>query len=659
MKESSFSGSAQITDEGIKKHFKNYEPIKVIFELVWNGLDAGAGNVRIKIEHNDLGGLNAVSVFDDGEGIDAKNHELNFGKFNESSKKYDDDKHGSHGRGRLSFHKISEKAIWYTRRDGYDASITIKSGTIKKFDGFFLKEENQHETLKSVNSGTLVKLIGFADIAFPKENQLIVELCREFGWFLALNPKRKIILNKHVLNAPSHEVHKTTFSIDKHNFSAKVIRWDEKPGSEKSYNYLINSQHRVVQKELSRFNNKITFHTSAYVFSTWIDEYNPALLEIDPKYLESTKIYKEVQMKLSSFQREIYNDFLRSYVDSEMERFVEEGYFPTYQNIDENYAEWRLNNTKATVREIYIADPVVFNKLKAKQAKILIRLLDKILISNENDSLFEVLDGVLDLDKDHMNKLAVQLQRTTLENVISTIGTLQRRQLAVHKLREVIGERYDEVLETPDLQKIIEHNTWLFGPQYTTLGAEEDSFNNIAKNLRDTILDINVISERDIAEGATVSGVSRQVDLFLARKVPSYDAQGETLYRCVIIEIKRPGVSLNKKHLKQLDDYAEIIAKHPAFSSQKMKFDLILVGRKISGDDYAINQRLNNLKEKGVYGLVSTGRINCYVKDWFTIFDEFDLSNSYLLDTLKAKLVDLSEEPTKKLVEELQCEAVS
>ncbi len=44
-----FSGSAEITDEGIKKHFRNYEPIKALFKLIWNGLDANANKIDIKI----------------------------------------------------------------------------------------------------------------------------------------------------------------------------------------------------------------------------------------------------------------------------------------------------------------------------------------------------------------------------------------------------------------------------------------------------------------------------------------------------------------------------------------------------------------------------------------------------------------------------------
>lgn len=216
-------------------------------------------------------------------------------------------------------------------------------------------------------------------------------------------------------------------------------------------------------------------------------------------------------------------------------------------------------------------------------------------------------------------------------------------------------KHYKDVLETPDLQKIIENNTWLFGPQYTTIGAEEATFTRNALELKEQIKD--EISEADIAAGANVEGVKRQVDLFLARKVPSYDSRGNQIYKCVIVEIKRPGVSLNRKHLQQLDEYAEIIEQHSAFSSQKMHFDLILIGRKISQKNKTISQRWSSLKDKAELGLVTdSGRVKCYVKSWFTIFDEFKLSNSYLLETLNSKLESLSEESPEELVKSLQVE---
>ncbi len=654
MKIKKFSGSTEITDEGIKKHFRNYEPIKALFELVWNGFDANATRVDVFVRRTELGGLDSISILDNGDGIDVANIDNNFKKFNESLKKLDDDKHGSHGKGRLAFHLLCQRATWYTRREGYDAKITINASSIKDYEGDYLERTNQNALLSNIGSGTCVELINFGNQNIPDEVHVIRLFSTEFGWYLALNRSRSIYINNSPITVPAHELHEEHINIENIIFNIKVIRWDDKPSSEKSYSYLINGDNKVIAKELSKFNNKVKFHSSAYVSSEWVDSYSPDDLEMSPEYNKNQFIYRQLMKELVGFQRKIYDEFLRRFVDMEMERFDANGYFPEYDGVEDGYAKWRKENTKAVIKEIYVADPSIFNKLNSKQAKILIRLIDKILVSNENNDLIDVLQSVVELDKDGLKKLSDQLNRTTLENIISTIEVLQKRQSAIYHLKEIMENRYKEILETPDLQKIIESNTWLFGPQYATLGAEENNFNVIARQLRDTVKDINIVSDSDIESGLTIDGVNRQVDLFLARRHPTFDSQNNEYFKCVVIEIKRPGVSLNKKHLQQLDDYAEIISKHPAFSSEHMRFDLVLIGRKISKDDFAIGQRLRNLKDRGEYGLVSDGKIKCYVKDWFSIFDEFELSNKYLLNNLNAKLGDLSKVETHKIVADLQ-----
>jgi hypothetical protein len=650
-----FQGTAEITDEGVKKHFKNYEPSNAIFELAWNGFDANASCVNISTNFNDLDGLESVEVVDDGEGIDIKSLKNSFEKFNESTKKDDDDKHGSHGKGRLAFHRLCTSASWYTKRSGYDARIDIDSSAIRDYQGMYLEENQQHALLSNLKYGTCVVLKNFQSNNLPRDDELVQKLSKEFGWYLALNTDRSIKLDGKIVCIPKHELHEKSMSVLGHDFTVKVIRWDDKPSSEKSFNYLIANKNKVVTKELSKANNKVSFHTSAYAFSEWLDGYDPGRLELAPEYAGSKKVVREIDRCMTEFQRDIYKDYLRRYVDEEVGRFDEGGYFPSYHGLDREYAEWRKENTKKVVRDIYLADPQVFNRLHAKPAKILIRLLDKVLVSNENDTIFEVLEGVLDLSSENLDRLSEQLKATTLENVISTIESLQRRQQAIHMLKEVMDYRFSEVLETPDLQKIIENNTWLFGSQYTTLGAEENTFTSIARNLRKKIKDVDIVSDQDIEDGVNIEGANRQVDLFLARKVPTFDSGNDQIFKCVIVEIKRPSISLNKKHLQQVDDYCEIISKHPAFGSAKMKFEVVLIGRKISKDDYQIRQRMNNLKDKAEFGLVTYDeKIKCYVKDWYTIFDEFDLSNNYLLSTLNSKLDDLSERNTAGIVVNLQ-----
>lgn len=654
------NGKAEITDEGIKKHFKSMEPYKALFELVWNGFDAKANNIHINFEKNSLGQVELISIFDDGEGIDLSNLSNSFKKFNESNKKNNDDMHGSHGRGRLAFYKLANKATWFTKSNNENAKICISADAISQYSGELIEHERQNKYLNNIKSGTCVFLSSlYPKVLLPSEESLLDSLKKEFSWLLIINPNKKLFLNKIEVPILANSCFEKVVEVENVNFEIKAIRWHEKLSHDKSCNYLLDSNQKIIFKELSKANNKIDFYTSCYALSEWNDSYNKDELEIDSKFELQQKILKKINSEMSYFLKEIYEDYLREYVDREIKSYDEKGYFPSYTSYDKDYALWRKNNTKQAVRNIYLADPKVFANLSKKPLKIIIRMLDKLLVSNENDAIFDVLDDVLDLSDTQIDFLAKQLKSTTLENIISTIEILQKRELAVAKLKELMDNHYESVLETPDLQKIIEANTWLFGAQYEILGAEEDSFTKIAKRLRDEIKGINNFDVGDLEPDdnteLVMEGLNRQVDLFLARKKSTFNASGNPIYKCIIVEIKKPSISLNKKHLAQLNDYAEIISKHPSFNSEKLVFELILIGRKISKDDFSIKSQLENNKSKGELGLVlQTEKIKCYVKDWYTIFDEFSLSNKFLLDNLKTRYDDLSSENKISLVDDLQ-----
>lgn len=652
------SGTTEISGEGIKKHFNNIEPWQPIFELVWNGLDARASIVRVTIEENELGGIEHVSVLDDGEGIDPTALKETFGKFNDSNKKEDAALHGAHGRGRLAFHRICNRSTWYTKSVKGQARIYVEAGNIKRFAGNLLEPEGQHRTLKKQVSGTIVELDQFTE-QIPKASDLRERFSVEFGWYLVLHSGKAITVNDVPVIVPSHELHEEEISVAPYSFKAQIIRWDDKPSSEKSYTYLLDSSGKTVSKQLSTFNNKFAFFTSIYVTSAWADNFGPVQdLATPDAHAPSSPEWKKVLRVLNSVTHRIYEDFLRDQAESEVEKYVEDGLFPAYSELDVEYKEWRLRNAKELIKAVYVADPTIFNSSGKKQKKVIIRLLDKLSVSNENDSLFDILNGVLDMDDSSIALLASQLKRTTLENIVSTIEILQRRQDAVHRMRELMNVHYLSVRETPDLQKIIEANTWLFGYRYETIGAEEVTFTRIAKQLREKIpsqVDESDLEEADVRE---IEGAKRQADLFLARKIPALDSDGRQFYRCLIIEIKRPSIALNVKHLRQLDDYAGILMRHPEFSSEHMHFELVLVGRKISSADIEIRSRLRNQLGRGELGLVSEDpRMKRYVLNWYTLLDNFELSSTFMLEKLKLQRLALEGVSRDELVADLQEEA--
>ena len=191
-----FNGTAQITDEGIKKHFKSMDPYKAIFEFVWNGFDAKANNVHIVLQKNALDTLESITICDDGEGIDLSNLCNSFEKFNESNKKDDDDKHGSHGRGRLAFYKLANKATWFTKWNNKNAIIKISADAISQYSGEYIEVEKQNKFLNDIKSGTSVVLSSlYPRTPFPTEDTLFDSLKKEFSWLLIINPHKKLFLN--------------------------------------------------------------------------------------------------------------------------------------------------------------------------------------------------------------------------------------------------------------------------------------------------------------------------------------------------------------------------------------------------------------------------------------------------------------------------------
>ncbi|ELV8750456.1 ATP-binding protein [Vibrio vulnificus] len=656
-----------ITDASIKKRFGSLAAWKMLSEYIWNGLDAGASKVDVILNTNDLEGVESIEIHDNGEGIDFHNLDKNFDNFDDSSKKLVTQK-GSQGRGRYSFHKYAATATWYTRRNGENALVEIDSSSIKTYKFQLLSDAEQKNKILNNGSGTSVFLSGITSEKaqkIPSADSIIESLSIEFGWKLIVCANISITVNGTAITPPSHELFHDSIELDGHTFESDIIRWHQKPTGEKSYNYFRDLKEHQRHRTLTGFNYKNNFFISGYIKSDWFDEfqftstYNNDLF-IDNEKSDGSKVWDNLIKKLHKTTSEIYQKFLRERASQIVNTFESKGYFPSYSGESDEDREIRIEHTKKLIVSICIADPATFNGLKAKQAKIIIALLDRLSTSNENDSLLEVLEGVLDLEKERLDEFASQIKKSKLDHIISTISHLQKRDLVIQKMKYLFKEHAKEVLETPDLQGIIEANTWLFGSQYTTIGAEEDDFYKTAKNLRDTDLEIrdgdNIVQD-DLIEGATIDGAKGQVDLFLARKMITVDhSTQEEFIKCTIIEIKRPSVALNKKHLAQADRYAEVLHKHPAFNDERMRFDVVLVGTKIAQTDYQISRRLKDYAGRGGQGLVSGAdeRIRVYVKTWATIFNDFDVTYRSLLEKLKIQRSQLEYKSKSSLVEELQ-----
>jgi len=108
--------------------------------------------------------------------------------------------------------------------------------------------------------------------------------------------------------------------------------------------------------------------------------------------------------------------------------------------------------------------------------------------------------------------------------------------------------------------------------------------------------------------------------------------------------------------MRQLSDYIEIVQNHPAFKNNPLlQFEFILVGRKISNSDTQINNAFSAMASHNQPGLVAKAdRINGYVYTWEHILNEYELSNSHLIEILNLEKQKIIDETAAQQVEKLQ-----
>jgi len=134
----------QITTPGIKKALRRYSIPKAIAEFVWNGFDAKASMIKIKMDANSIGFIETLTIIDNGYGIPFDNLRAKFKPFLESEKEINPDIrretsaiHGKNGVGRLTFFTFAEHARWDTtyERDGkrYRYSIEVSANEVETY----------------------------------------------------------------------------------------------------------------------------------------------------------------------------------------------------------------------------------------------------------------------------------------------------------------------------------------------------------------------------------------------------------------------------------------------------------------------------------------------------------------------------------------------
>lgn len=635
-------GKVQITTKGISKFLKAYTEEKSISEYIWNGFDAEADTINVVTTSNSMGKIDKVEIIDNGTGIEFEKLSSKFVPFYQSEKNTDSSVkmskiHGKNGLGRLTFFCFANNAKWETvynkENERIKYEININCNALEDY-------QTQNKKVTDEKTGTKVTLYNINKIIDLDELKKYIVL--EFCWYLKLYPNKVLSLNGEKINYKDNVIEEEFFTVEneenKMHFEADYIQWNEKIHEEYSRYYFIKSTGEERFKETTTLNKKgDSFYHSIYVTDNIFDDFYLSKDNIDGQttiggYSKSSKEYKFIKKEIDKFLKSKRKPYLSIVAQNLIENYRKEDIFPEYN--DKNFIEtFKHNELENLVSIVCEKEPKIFSQLNKEQKKTLVRLFDLIIENGDTNSLYTILDQVIDLDDDERDELAELLDKSSMSNITKTIKLIQDRYKAVAELKELVFNPNLKANEVDHLQKMIESHYWLFGEEYSLVTAEEPNFEEALRRY------LYILEDNGEKVEIESKDKRKQMDIFAVRRNIN-NGKIEN----IVVELKHPtNVKLGKKQLDQVIEYMDTILKEKRFNNYDEQWNFYLVGTEFDTSGH-IERAMKNVKEKNEKSLVwEVDNYKIYVKKWSEIFSDFEIKHNFLQEKLQLQKEKLLE----------------
>lgn len=615
-------------------------PLGAIEELIWNALDADATEVRIMLVYSNTGTLARITVNDNGTGFTPKQCKEAFEHLGGSSKTKLTQSakgrtiHGKLGKGRIKAFKIGKNVTWKSQyKKGKELHEFSISGNYQDLLEFSMTDDKPcsdninstgvHVTIDSIESN-------FATVLNVDAAE---KLASKFALYLLKYPGISITYDGMSIAPEPLVEHKATYpvtvSIDGKDFEAEldVIEWK-----------------RQVQRALffcdkDGFSFEETapgirapgFDFTAHLRSDAIKDHfnNGAFLSsgLDP----STKtVLEPVKEVLRSHFRERDSANAQEIIAL----WKEEKIYP-YQNTEKESPIERVERQVFDICALRVHEYVKdFEKTETGNKRMMFRLLQEALTTNPQ-SVQKILSEVLNLNQEDQDDFAQILERTKLSAVISATRLILDRLDFLDSLDPLLYGKYQKTLkERTQLQNILTEELWVFGEQYA-LGCTEKNLKNVLVAHLNLLGRDKLVGD-DTGDPVTDSeGKERRFDIMLHR---TYSGGLPSHFNHLVIELKRPLLTIGKDELSQISEYAFTVSKEDRFDKEKTRWDFVLLGRKLS--DYAEAESNPSDRAPGHYKTFHDGKINVYVKTWASIIQEARWRYGFYKDQMQLEALE-------------------
>jgi hypothetical protein len=595
------------------------EAVNAVAELIWNGLDADATAVDVRVDYNELG-MTKIAVADNGTGIPRPDAPQLFTRLGGSWKKPGAPTkgkgrmlHGSEGRGRFKAFALGRVADWHVT---YDADGQRRSYTIS------ILEENLREVRISDEKPSLATTTG-VQVTVSELHKQFRSLesegtSQEFAEIFALYLKdyRDVIITiDGVAVDPSSAIVNATVielppvvddeASTPHPVALELVEWRI---ATKRALYLCNEQGFPLSQVASHFHVG-DFQFSAYLKSTFVTRlHHNAQLELAEMEPRLAGAIEHAKQEIKAY----FRDRAATRAQSVVEEWKAERVYP-YEGEAKNpieAVERKVFDIVAVTASDYMPD---FEASPTQQKAMHLHML-RSAIERSPEDLQLILKEVLKLPKRKQEELAKLLREASLSAIISAAKIVADRLKFLSGLETLIFdvELKKHLKERSQLHRILAENTWIFGEEFN-LSADDQSLTSVLRK-HAKLLKQEIVVDTPVRRIDDSSGI---VDLMLSRAIrPHRRDELEHL----VVELKAPRVKIGSDETTQIKSYAFAVARDERFRSVKTRWSFWVISNEM--DDFVRQEvRIANLPE-GVLYRPDDGSMTIWVKTWAQVIEE-------------------------------------
>lgn len=553
-------------------------PKVALAELIWNSIDADATKIDIEMHQSALGGLDRVTVADNGTGIAPDDREQTFGALGNAWKRAVKQSpsgrpfHGERGSGRWAALGIGNSVRWTsiaesTAEGRVRFTISVNRSNPKQF------VVSPPTAAPGSETGVTVEIaeLSSAGSRYLESDSAREDILTTFALQIeqyGLDLKwRGVPLDVNALKKKQTDL---PFQVDgvAAEITLTIIEWKTAvPRRLYLCDAAGNSLHEM----------KPGVQAPGFDFTAYL-KWNG--FEDEPNFLGMDGITPEPMRAVVAAAQEKLREYFKAQNDERSARLIkqwqeEDSYpFRTPPKSRSDEAARGLFDLVAVAAAPAVRD----TDLKAR--KLSLELLKNAVETSPN-SVRHILEAVLELPKEQADELSTLINKTSLDALVRVGTQVVGRLEFLTGLEEIINDSTlkKSVTERKQLHRVVAEETWIFREEYA-LTADD---NTLRTALRSHVAELgrDELAPSDLSEPVLdADGREVVVDMMLSRVVE----QSRNHREHIVIELKRPSVHIGQSEMNQIESYARTVAADGRFASTDVRWEFWIVGDVIRDD---------------------------------------------------------------------------